>query len=397
LSGHADGLSTEVSALGAIIAVMADGIHSASAPFDGRWWIPDDPDRVVGGRLSLIGEVWDLTLMGWLGPWDPNERPHSQPAIVYGEIGTTPVTLLEVVSGGWKAKTSPEAPYTSSVRVNRIILGAHTDGEALYKAAGVRLLHLNEWANRRKFTTETGEGFSSDTVVYAQPPTLEAELPGAKASLWSQWSQSHDLMLSYVSMTANEWVLFDFETPLSLAMIEHDYATPLANLLELVSNRPTAFFEFTVTPEGAGEGDQPWSVLSNEARGPVPSPRNPFELIFTLRDVDFDTVLPRWWRMQPDLGVVPGLLSSLRGRSSVANHFLNAASAIESYHRHLIRDVPPSAEHKALLKRIRDALARADWTWLKQFLIHSHEPSFAQRIDAVVARSGTLFPEDPQK
>jgi hypothetical protein len=81
----------------------------------------------------------------------------------------------------------------------------------------------------------------------------------------------------------------------------------------------------------------------------------------------------------------------------VANHFLNAASAIESYHRHLIRDVPPSAEHKALLKRIRDALARADWTWLKQFLIHSHEPSFAQRIDAVVARSGTLFPEDPQK
>jgi hypothetical protein len=28
------------------------------ASFHGRWWVPDDPEHVVGGQLGLDGEFW---------------------------------------------------------------------------------------------------------------------------------------------------------------------------------------------------------------------------------------------------------------------------------------------------------------------------------------------------
>lgn len=376
----------------AIIGGVPEDIHASRAPFDGRWWLLED-HHVVGGRLSLIGGVWDLTVMGWLGPWDPTAQPTPYPRTIHGEIGTTPVTLLDVVGGGWKARLSSEPPYISNVKINQIVVGGHADPHVRFKGAGARLLQLNEWANRRKFTTTTGENFSSDTVVYTQPRDLEAQLPHAKARLSSRWGQSSDpVMLSSVSMTADEWVFFDFETPLELETVQHDYVRPLANLLELVSNRATAVLEFVVTPDDADDRAEPWSVLSWEARDAIPAPRHPAELIFTLRHVDFTTVMPAWWRLQPDFDVVAMLLSSVRGRSSVANQFLNAASAIESYHRHLVGELKPSPEHEARKERIRESLTKEDWTWLGPFVKRSHEPSFGERVQAVVGRAGALFP-----
>lgn len=371
---------------------MAENIHASGAPFEGQWWLPDD-ENVLGGRLNLTSGVWDLTVIGWLGPWDPNVLPKPYPAIVHGQIGATPVTLLDVVGDGWKARLSSEPPYTSNLKANHILVGGHADDQVRFKGAGIRLLHLNQWACRRKFTFTTGENCSSDTVLHTQPPNLEAQLPHAKATLWSQWGETIDAVaLSEVSMTANEWVLFDFDAPLSLEAIQHDYARPLASLLELAGNRSTAVLEVVVTPENAGDQEKPWSVLTWETRGAVPSPRHPAELVFTLNEVDFATVMPMWWRLQPDIAVVTMLMSSLRHSSSVANQFLNAASAIEGYHRHLMGELKPSEEHKACQQRIRKALDPADWTWLGRLMKHSHEPSFAERIEAVVERAGPLFP-----
>lgn len=79
---------------------MIEDVVPASAPFDGRWWSPDDASEVVGGRLSLVDEVWQLQLNGWLGDWTPGSLDSPTPPVIFGSIGTVPVTLLELVPGG---------------------------------------------------------------------------------------------------------------------------------------------------------------------------------------------------------------------------------------------------------------------------------------------------------
>jgi hypothetical protein len=76
---------------------VAHELHVENAPFDGRWWTPDDPHHVVGERLGLIDDIWQLTLFGWLGPWNYAEREHTRPPVIFGEVGRTEVSLLDAV------------------------------------------------------------------------------------------------------------------------------------------------------------------------------------------------------------------------------------------------------------------------------------------------------------
>jgi hypothetical protein len=103
--------------------------------------------------------------------------------------------------------------------------------------------------------------------------------------------------------------------------------------------------------------------------------------------------MPAWWSLHSEIGVVADLVAALReGRGYVSSQFLTGASAIEGYHRHRHGRARASAEHKARVKRIVDAAPPDERVWLNEQLAFSHEPTFAERVDAVVARAGTLFP-----
>lgn len=100
--------------------------------------------------------------------------------------------------------------------------------------------------------------------------------------------------------------------------------------------------------------------------------------------------MPTWWPLQSELGVTTDLLASVRSTNFVGNTFLNAATAIESYHRHTRTSVS-SKSHEDRLTRIKEHLNSRDRGWLNRFLKHSHEPTYAQRIDDVVAEAGSFF------
>jgi hypothetical protein len=371
---------------------VADQMRPEDAPFDGRWWIPEDPNNVVGGRLELEGEIWRLTLFGWLGPWSGPDKDSSCPKLILGQVGTIPVSLLDLVPGGWESGGF-NPPHRTQTAVNTAICGSHVDETTKFVRAAVRLSHLNEWANRRPWSSAhdvgTPPGLWKHTTVFTDPGEQTADILGAKVTLERSWGQSGG-NLSGLTMTSDEWVSFDFEEPLDLDTIGHDYVRPLRNLVELAAADSSAIIELTVTPEGADPLTPSSSVLTSAIRAVESSPKPAFRFLFTLTSVNFAEVVPTWWDLQARIGIVTDLVSSLWKGGNVSNTFLNAASAIEGYHRHKNPE-KETAAFKSRVKRIVAAVPEDEKEWLKDQLRYGWQTDYAERIDEVIALAGPRF------
>lgn len=362
----------------------------ANAPFDGRWWSPTDLNNVIGGRLELDQGIWRVFLSGWIGPWESSSEVHEIPELIHGNVGTTPVTLLNLVPGGYSGGIGT-APHESRISANIVLVGIHATSETKYTKAWMRPLHLNEWANRRpwqeSFKRVDDKG-SSDGVTVAMPDILTAEIKGAKVFLGRSLQRETDL--SHFKFSSDEWIGFEFSDPFDIETIEREFSRPLRYFLELASNVSCPQLGFELTAEGAAVTDLPATVLSSLHRGHTSATRHSFQLLFNLSDTNFETVIPMWWQLQEEIGVVTDLWASLRRRSFVGNDFMNAATAVESYHRHR-HPTQVTDSHKSRIKTILEAVPEDDREWLKGFLNNSHEPSFSNRMDDVVSEAGDFF------
>jgi len=339
---------------------MPHDLSVADAPFDGRWWAPERPDHVVGGRLFLEDEIWSLKLLGWLGEGPPNQQNDSRPTVIHGQVGTVDVTLLSLVPGGWSGVMAG-VPYESAFSANTVLCGVHCDESITFAAADVSMVNLNEWTKRNPFRHQIEEGPPlRDIVVFEHPPMLEAAIDGAKAVLHRTFSQ-RDNFFEFLEIRSLEAVLFEFDSSLSLDDVYFEYVRPMRNLIELVAMERSAMLAFRVLPTGGSDGDWVQVLSGVHRRAPIPAPKHHWELMFGLNDVEFATVLPTWWSAHRKLGYMPDLFLSLYDRGNVGVQFMTAASTLDGYHRHY----DPSTDHSRF--------------------------HYADRLDYLVSRGGPIF------
>ena len=359
------------------------------APFDGRWWTPEDRDVIVGGRLSLSDQTWTLTLNGWLGEWAIGLKDNPLPPSIHGSIGTLRVTLLDLVFGGQTADMTGR-PFETRIYVNVILIGIHGSEHDEYSHARLRFHNLNEWAHRNPWKSTFGaddDPFKA-MISYENPGELMATLPNASVVLSrSLQTQSG---LGEALLRSDEWFNIEFVEPKSRTSIEWDFVRPLRYFLELAVNEACPLIGIELVPANPEHPFQSVSVLTALHRGETPENANWFRFNFNAADIDFEEILPAWCSLVVKLGSTTDLLASLRSRNFVGANFLTAATAIESYHRHSY-PVEVSERHRERLSRIESALSRTDFRWLKRFISHSHEPSYGQRIDQVVKEAGEFF------
>lgn len=362
------------------------------APYLGRWWWPDEPKHIVGGQLALQDEVWRLTLFGWLGPWD---RKNSEfvPTLLHGEIGGSPITAMDLVPAGWSAH-DPQPPHETHCGLNTVLVGGHVDGSLRVERAQLGLHNLNEWANRQPWTMNH-EGPSDDepardTVTFTPPEVKTTEFEGTKISLERTWQQQSGL--SMVKTESHEALILTFRTPVDLEELLHDWVRPFLGLLELAANSPSAILDLTIWTPGDDDLRTGLNVLSSVSRRSEQPVRNWFQMLFLLSDVGFESFVPGFLALHKELGTVFDLMTAIKGRGYVSNQFMAAASAVEAYHRRQFGKGKASKDHKELLARVVSAAPPADQAWLKEQLRFSHEPTFAERINAVIERAGPLFP-----
>jgi hypothetical protein len=118
------------------------------------------------------------------------------------------------------------------------------------------------------------------------------------------------------------------------------------------------------------------------------------DMLFELRDIDFEELLPAWWQLYCDkkMRLVVDLLETLDGPGYPGPQFFTAASAIEAYHLRQYGKPKKSADHRRRVDRIIECVPAEERWWLKKQLAWSHVPTFGDVIDEVVGRAGPLFP-----
>ena len=106
------------------------------------------------------------------------------------------------------------------------------------------------------------------------------------------------------------------------------------------------------------------------------------EMVFTLRDIDFATVIQRWFPLRDKLGLPLDVLLGLDYQTGgyYENRLFNTASAAEGFHAALCPDTTavPTDVHSALKKRVSGALAGLKKGLLKKVTaliseLHAHE------------------------
>jgi hypothetical protein len=200
-------------------------------------------------------------------------------------------------------------------------------------------------------------------------------------------------------MHSNEHITFAFDRPLDVETISHEYIRPLGNMLMLSSRRSCPMLELRVG------FDESWfrnniAVLSRRLSDTNERNRNPSELLFRLDDLGFDSTMARWFELHQQLGIVCDLLASLRAPGNLASHFLDIASALESYHRRTHRRDKASRDHKARLQRIYQSVDDTDSGWLREQLRFSHQPTYMSRLQDLLADASVhIQPKigDPEK
>lgn len=363
---------------------MKPGQDGADA-LSGRWWVPPDESNAVGGTLSHGPEVWQLSAIGKLGDWNDDDLDPDTPTVIHGTVKGQKISLIGVHLRHTSTDGLTNTVSTTQLDAEKVLYGAHVEGSALFTGAFVRVSHLDDWSNRRAFKMTRSEG--SEDLRFVEPERLRAQLPAATVVLEKRLSSS--VGLTGASLTAHEGVFFSLNEPKDLEWIEHECVRPLRSLMSLAADEVGQVLQFDLVPEG--ETFATVNVLSAVNPHNEEKPVHHFEFLFNLSDINFAELVPKWWALYDEIGIVLDLLESLRGPGFISNHFLNAASAIESYHTHRNGRGKMTAEHRALVKRVVNAAQPADQAWLKNQLSSSHWTNFAVRIDEVTTRAGPMF------
>lgn len=354
----------------------------------GQWWLPESPYVRVAGELQFSPK--DGVTLNLVG--DPlgrgKDHDESSYPVVYGIIAGAEVTLLEVIAAG--RGFSLPGPKTFRFRAEYVLVGGHVLDDA-FDSCSARMSVLDEWSHFGGVDMPPPGTPSELGFIYNRPEPFKAEiLDGVDLKLIAVAGESH--FLTEHKLTWAAWWQLRFPGAKTLREIESSYLHPLQDLLSVATDRPIAvrYFEVQKSSNGLLMGlkvGRQWSY-TDEGQSSVGIP------LFTANQLDFTSVVPRWFDLCKELREVRALALSDRflGPLPVDNMFINIVGAAEA----LDRAKHPNAGSD-LLERVRghiDALIEAapedDRDCVKGYLKHTYDPSLKRRLVRLASEIGPL-------
>ena len=128
----------------------------------GKWWLPDNPEKKVGGTLKYDGEgKLMLELYSYIGATVTDsavttiKTDRERWPIIYGEVCDHEITLIDTFSNGLSIK-----PPMWKVMADFAIVGAHINGcdDEVFNVAEFSFEGLRQWAGGATFGMTLGEG-----------------------------------------------------------------------------------------------------------------------------------------------------------------------------------------------------------------------------------------------
>lgn len=362
----------------------------ADREWRGRWWLLDKHDEVMPGTLIQRegdGEVL-LKLIGGFSSIVMTPVGRSESTVSYepefidefpmilGNSAGTLFTLLQcnpIHTGGG----------SQDIRVLRALNGIHLTepDQEVFDSAVLKIEYLLGWmrASALKRTVELSNGHWTGKQSATTTPVdnLTATHGGIDYILgvnFNQFQAEDRSRANERSFTNGEWAELTIKSPQSTKFQVFDLvAKTVIDLMTLAAHAPAGVIQETLTftppdahPTPGQRISRTVEVMGRQIHQPKPGPNETehMEYLFTLDDIPFADILPRWLDLHERTWLGCSTLFGLRyiPEGYVTARLLGAATAAEAMHRGLFPKAThlPPKEFEAMRERVMEAFKGKD-------------------------------------
>lgn len=366
----------------------------------GKWWLPTAPEVRVGGVLEV-----DTNGRSRLELTDSLAADMGA-KVVHGAADGRHVTLLECVpANGGKITIGEQHTVVEVFRSRVVLVGVHLESEEdrAFDGLQVELANLTAWTqrtgiNRRDIYAAAEDGpdkftFRRTTVDPSLLAPVSAQLKESGETVTLGWS----LKLPRTALGAWERGFTVKERATVIVRSDekrawdgfNDTVSAVRDLVTLATQVGCRVGKKTllVRDDDADSRDYPVGLYfdAGSARERAVSAQ---DIIFTLEDVDWDTLLPAWVALRKKVGLPLDVLFSLDYNEGgfYQNQIFNAASATEGFHAALCSESVglPAEVHEKVKAAIRDLFPedKDAREWISQ-RTGDNRPGLKQRITEI--------------
>lgn len=380
----------------------------------GQWWTSDDPNDVMPGtlrhlgngslRLELIGgfdiNIW-TPLPGGSGLSTSSAESRDFP-LVYGVCDGERFTLFDAIATSTQERVGGIS--TQELISNRALRGIHlvSRDEPLFTRAVLQLGRLLDWSNRSAFYKQPLTGNSTGERNAGTRPVASAiaiynDITIGLHVRSSEFHLTGRPSTDERSMVARESAVLEFEGAEPVTDTGFDaVCQDIQDLLTLSAYEPCGWLRqwlyVPTSPGGPGEAETEVEVLGRriyQADVPENEPRQ-HEFLFTLADLDFPDLVPRWLALKDQARLGFNVLLGLRyiSRGYVGSRLLGAATAAETIHDGLYPNSTrlPEPTYDSLRSRLFEAVANEPGE-VRSFLSDAlqNRPTYRTRISQLAS------------
>lgn len=342
----------------------------------GKWWVPSEPDRKVGGVLEIdqFGKSeLDLTdeLIGAQGT-----------RILHGKADGRAVTLLETyITNGTKKTIAQHVTDVEVIRAGIVLVGIHIedDQQKMFSGIEASISHLSTWAQRTGISqffksAAGGKKISSHSAEFEPLDSVIARIgsDGSEISLnWiltmvgpknETWSRSLHVEESVrLKVTSDQ--------PRSLSGFD-ELIQAVQDLVTLGVQSACAITDRVLSISVQEGRDYPVKLFFESGRSSTVDNIKPRSTLFHLSDIeDFGSTMEAWLGLRERIGlplhVLFGLDYELDGYYE--NRIFNAASAAEGFHTALCPKTKAISDedHAAIKAKIEEIFEGNQKAWIK--------------------------------
>jgi len=361
-------------------------------PISGLWVVPNLGDNPVPGTLTL-GESIELTVYGPSAAEPPTTHVQQHLYDPLPIVTNTPVGRGVTLLDGYLAE------YQNNRAVfifERVLLGARADVPDDLQTLGMYLHFdaLTRWVGRRTIQSQPDEG-GGYLTKYEEPELIKATVLGGQVSLGSQLLRS--IRFSSFSFEHRETFWVEPSEPLSLEDLWSKFLRPLRYFVALATGQLPEVSTVEVVVKATSPNRIPVRVIGPRLPSALATTPSSIDYAFQFGEVDLTVLMPRWFEVVAQYDAVCDLLfnGDTPDAGYLTNRFFSVASAAEAAHRKLMPGLDEAtAEDKARVKRVvaatksGDDMHDGDVEWVQKALAYAHQPSFARRLDGLLAHVG---------
>jgi len=361
----------------------------------GQWWLPENPERSVGGQLrwSVDGAA-ELSIAGGLADPDAGAGLDVD-VVVHGrsDEGKRMTILGAYMRAGRTIGLSEEAIPTSQLwGFGTLLVGAHVVGpDETYASASLVADHLEQWAAFPPPTVVREPPYDKVRLEMRFPDSLEALCDNDRVTLGVSHREHMSRNPAVAEVVAEVELGFRPSESLTLSQIWRQFVTPMLFFLTIATGEVSRTRRLTLSLRG----DWPTStvdVYDARWRSAGDKEASFWEFLIQRGDIeDFGDTICRWIRLynrHPEL-LLAFFATPYAPAMYAEESFTRTVHSLEAWHRAEVDGtVFPVDVFHGLIARVEATAANdAEREFLRVRLQHANSPTLKQRLDAMIELS----------